>query len=301
MEKLDITVCPLCGKTHFSKMMTCKDHYATKEDFELYKCDDCGFRFTQRFPVENEIGRYYATSDYISHSDTRKGLMNKVYHYVRSVMLEKKKEIVCRCAGKQRGRLLDIGTGTGYFINRMHQDKWDVEAVEKNEDARNFALTHFGLKVCGDEALSEWKDSSFDVITLWHVMEHLQSINEVWQTFGRLLKDDGTLIIAVPNCSSADADFYKSFWAAYDVPRHLWHFSSETMKGLAQKHGFELKEILPMPFDAFYVSMLSEKYLGHHNTFLRGVWRGLLCWLQARNDKQKSSSLIYILKKNEEK
>jgi len=301
MEKLDITVCPLCGATHFDKVMTCKDHYATGETFDIFECKKCGFKFTQEFPVESEIGRYYATPDYISHSDTRKGLMNKVYHCVRSKMLNQKRSIICRYTGKQTGRLLDIGTGTGYFINKMHESGWEVEAVEKNADVRHFAKEHFDLTVHEDSSLATWEDKSFDAITLWHVMEHLQSINEVWTILGRLLKEDGVLFVAVPNSESADADYYQECWAAYDVPRHLWHFTAKSMKAFAKKYNFDLVATLPMPFDAFYVSMLSEKYKGKGLTFERGCWRGFLCWLQAINKKEKSSSIIYILKKKDEK
>jgi len=300
MEKLDIHVCPLCGKTNFEKLLTCKDHYATGETFDIYQCKDCGFKFTQDFPVESEIGRYYATSDYISHSDTRKGLMNKVYHNVRSIMLNKKRDLICRYTHKQQGTLLDIGTGTGYFINKMHQSGWNVEAVEKNTDARKFAKDNFGLTVHEDIFLATCKDKSFDAITLWHVMEHLQKINEVWDVLNRLLKDDGLLFIAVPNSESADAAFYGQYWAAYDVPRHLWHFTPETMKAFGEKHRFELVEMLPMPFDAFYVSMLSEKYKGKESSFLSGGVRGALCGLKTTSDKTKSSSITYIFKKKNE-
>ena len=159
---------------------------------------DCGFIFTQDFPVEAEIGRYYETPDYISHSDTKKGAMNSVYHRVRSYMLKRKARLVAHEAHRKTGRLLDIGTGTGYFADTMNRAGWQVEAVEKNAGARVFAKEHFGLEVKPDTALKDFEPGSFDVITLWHVMEHLEALNGTWETLNSLLTDKGVLIVAVP-------------------------------------------------------------------------------------------------------
>ena len=297
MNKLTIKVCPVCGGTHIEPAMTCIDHYASGEAFPLCRCRDCGFLFTQDFPVEAEIGRYYETPDYISHSDTKKGLMNRVYHWVRSYMLGRKARLVAREAHRKTGRLLDIGTGTGYFADAMKRRGWDVEAVEKNAQARGFAKEHFRLEVRPDTELQDFAPGSFDVITLWHVMEHLEHLNETWDILDNLLAERGVLIVAVPNCSSYDAKKYGAQWAAYDVPRHLWHFSPATIRQLGAKHGFVLATHLPMPFDAFYVSMLSEKYIGHSLTFFRGMLSGLLAWFSALGRKEQSSSMIYVFRK----
>lgn len=299
VKLLHIDRCPLCGEKRFEKRMTCMDHYATGESFDLFGCVSCGFLFTQDVPVESEMGRYYATPAYISHSDTHKGIVNRVYHGVRRYMLSRKAALVRRSSGKSQGRLLDIGTGTGYFPHFMQEQGWTVTAVEKSEQARAFAGTHFGLKADSPEALAQYADASFDVITLWHVLEHLEHLNDTWDTLRRLLTEEGTLVIAVPNHCSYDAVRYGSFWAAYDVPRHLWHFDAGTMRAFAHKHGFRVKEIHPMPFDAFYVSMLSEKYLKHAFPFMGGLMTGAQAWMAALHDKLKSSSLIYVLKKEE--
>ena len=169
MNKLTIKACPVCGGTHLERTLTCIDHYASGEAFHLCRCRDCGFIFTQDFPVEAEIGRYYETPDYISHSDTKKGAMNSVYHRVRSYMLKRKARLVAHEAHRKTGRLLDIGTGTGYFADTMNRAGWQVEAVEKNAGARVFAKEHFGLEVKPDTALKDFEPGSFDVITLWHV------------------------------------------------------------------------------------------------------------------------------------
>lgn len=297
MEKLIINACPVCGSTHLKRVMTCTDYYASGEQFELFSCEDCGFTFTQGAPVEAEIGKYYETPDYISHSDTRKGAMNIVYHYVRSYMLGRKARLVAKVAYRKSGRLLDIGTGTGYFANTMSRRGWKVEAVEKNPQARDFAREHFGLEVKPESALKEFAPGSFDVITLWHVMEHLESLNETWELLRELLTEKGMLIIAVPNCSSYDAERYGEYWAAYDVPRHLWHFTPGTIQQLASRHGFIMAARHPMPFDAFYVSMLSEKYRGSSCSFLKGIYAGTLAWFSALGRKERSSSMIYVFRK----
>lgn len=297
MNKLTIKACPLCGGTHLERALTCVDHYATGEVFHLCRCSKCGFLFTQDFPVEAEIGRYYATPDYISHSDTRKGVMNSVYHWVRAYMLGRKARLVMREAHRKTGHLLDIGTGTGYFPATMKRRGWTVEAVEKNEGARRFAAEHFGLDVRPEGELQGMKAESFDVITLWHVMEHLEHLNETWELLHRLLNDKGVLVVAVPNCSSYDAQKYGAYWAAYDVPRHLWHFTPDTMQRFGARHGFILAEHYPMPFDAFYVSMLTERHLHHSCPFLRGLLTGTLAWFSSLVRKERSSSMIYVFRK----
>ena len=230
MNILNIDTCPLCGKTHFEEVMTCTDHYATGEKFTIYRCKACGFLFTQHVPDESEIGRYYESPDYISHTDTRKGLANRLYHYVRGFMLGRKASLIERICGTRNGSLLDIGTGTGYFSHFMQKRGWKVSAIEKSPQARAFAKEHFELMVEAPEALAAYGKGSFDVITLWHVMEHLQDINGTWKRLADMLKERGVLVVAVPNPVSFDAQHYREMWAAYDVPRHLGQ------KQLADRH-----------------------------------------------------------------
>lgn len=297
MNKVTIETCPLCGGTHLERTLTCVDHCATGEMFHLCRCADCGFLFTQDFPAEAEIGRYYETPDYISHSDTKKGIINRLYHWVRRYMLKRKATLVMRVTHRKEGRLLDIGTGTGYFADTMKRLGWQVEAVEKNASARTFAHTHFNLEVRPETALKDYEPGSFDVITLWHVLEHLEHLNDTWETLHSLLTDKGMLLVAVPNCSSYDARKYGAYWAAYDVPRHLWHFTPATIQQFASKHGFIMSERHPMPFDAFYVSMLSERHMHSSFPFLRGVLAGTLAWFSSLVRKERSSSMIYVFRK----
>ena len=297
MDILKINTCPLCGGQQLEHAFTCTDHYASGETFEVVRCVHCGFLMTQNAPVEAEIGRYYETPDYISHTDTQKGLMNRVYHGVRRWMLSRKAMLVKRVSKMSKGRLLDYGAGTGYFADAMARKGWQVQAIEKNPQARAFALQHFGLKMDAETALLAYSDASFDVVTLWHVMEHLEHLNEMWQTLYRILKDKGVLVVAVPNPDSYDAEKYKEWWAAYDVPRHLWHFRPSVMQQFGAKHGFILEERKPMPFDAFYVSMLTEKYKGSRLSFVKGLWTGTCAWFSALNKKERSSSMIYVFRK----
>lgn len=297
MNILHRELCPLCGSTRLKQIANCTDHYATGETFPLCECEQCGFRFTQDAPAEEEMGRYYESADYISHSDTNEGLMNKVYHHVRSFMLERKAKLVERASGRQRGDLLDIGAGTGYFAHTMEEHGWNVTAAEQNETARNYARHKFGLDMITPADMLQIEGQSFDVVTLWHVMEHVEHLSEEWDFIARVLRKNGRLIMATPNCASADARIYGSDWAAYDVPRHLWHFSPESMRQSAEAHGFRVIGVHPMPFDTYYVSMLSEKYRGHARSyFIRGMMNGLRANLSAMGNAERSSSIIYILK-----
>ena len=299
MNRITIKTCPLCGGTQLERALTCVDHYATGEMFHLCRCTGCGFLFTQDFPAEAEIGRYYETPEYISHSDTKHGLINRVYHYARRYMLRRKARLVMSEAHRKEGRLLDIGTGTGYFPATMKALRWQVEALEKSAVARDFARTHFNLDVKPETALTDYAPESFDVITLWHVMEHLEHLNETWETLHSLLADKGVLVIAVPNPSSYDARKYGAYWAAYDVPRHLWHFTPDTMQRMGAKHGFILSARHPMPLDAFYISMLTERYLHRRGAFARGLMTGALAWFSTLVKKERSSSMIYVFRKKQ--
>ena len=297
MDILNIHICPLCGGQQLEHALTCTDHYASGEQFEVIRCVHCGLLMTQGVPVEAEIGKYYETPDYISHSDTQQGLMNRVYHWVRQYMLSRKAALVKRTSGLSEGSLLDYGTGTGYFANAMLCQGWKVKAIEKSPQARAFAKKQFGLNVEAEHSLKDYPSMSLDVVTLWHVMEHLEHLNEMWETLHRILKDKGVLIVAVPNPESYDARKYKEWWAAYDVPRHLWHFSPLVMQRFGDKHGFVLEKEHPMPFDAFYVSMLTEKYKSNELSFVKGLWTGTLAWFSALGNKERSSSLIYVFRK----
>ena len=297
MNKIVHTACPVCDSKSITKRHTCKDHFATGELFDIYECSDCGFVFTQGIPHENDIAPYYASPEYISHSNTQKGLLNKLFHIVRSMMLRRKVSLVKRLTLLRKGRLLDYGTGIGYFADKMKKAGWTVTAIDKSEQARQTAKEMFALDVLPQEALSQQKSGHFNVVTLWHVMEHIQELGAFWDELHRILDDKGIAIVAVPNCSSYDAEYYGENWAAYDVPRHLWHFTPSTIMNIAQKHNFILERCYTMPFDGFYISILSEKYKKSSFATLRGMWNGLLGWIASFDKNNASSSIIYVFRK----
>lgn len=297
MEKITHKACPLCNSNNIEKRFSCKDHFATGELFDIYKCNECNFVFTQGIPDEKEIGRYYDTPSYVSHSNTSKGFINKLYHIARSIMLRRKTGLVKKLTMIRNGKLLDYGAGIGYFAKAMQDSGWQVTAIEKSSNARDFAKQNLKIEMQPEEYLSSIKEKSFDVVTMWHVMEHIQNLHEYWDTLHHILDENGIAIIAVPNCSSYDADCYRENWAAYDVPRHLWHFTPSTIMEFGRKHGFILERQYTMPFDGFYISMLSEKYKGAKLASLRGILNGLLGWTATFDKCSASSSIIYVFRK----
>ena len=289
--------CPLCQSSAIKKRFACVDEFATGERFDIFECTACGLAFTQNVPDEKEIDRYYESPTYISHSNTSKGLVNRVYHIVRRIMLQKKARKVEMLTGLKNGRLLDYGAGTGHFARLMKTRGWSVTAIEKNGKARELALKEFGFEMQPVEALSAIKDRELDAVTMWHVMEHIQEPDRMWDELHRILGDKGIAIIAVPNSASYDALKYKEYWAAYDVPRHLWHFTPSTIAQWGEKHGFVLDRHYTMPFDGFYISMLSEQYKGSRLHTIRGFWNGFKGWLLQCRKSSASSSIIYVFRK----
>lgn len=297
MKTIHISSCPVCSGTKFSEELACKDFLVSDEVFSLLRCENCGFLFTQDFPSEDEIGKYYDTPEYISHSDTQKGLINSLYHLARNMAMKSKSGLILKYASDKTGTLLDIGSGTGSFLHAMCEKKWVVTGIEKSDSARRHAHEKFGLNTQSSEYLFDIPDKTKDVITMWHVLEHIENLNGTLERIKHILKDDGTAFIALPNKDSSDAVYYKEYWAAYDVPRHLWHFSPDDFEMLADKHGFVVEKIKPMYFDPFYISMLSEKYKDTFAASFVGLIKGFFFFLKSLFNTKKCSSLVYILKK----
>jgi 2-polyprenyl-3-methyl-5-hydroxy-6-metoxy-1,4-benzoquinol methylase len=297
MAKFNVSFCPVCLQAKFTIVITCIDYFVSQEEFQIKQCNNCGFRITDNIEDEKNIGRYYQSEEYISHSNTSKGLINSVYHLVRKYMLGRKRKLVENVSALKHGNILDVGTGTGFFLDEMKKYNWHVTGIEKNKEARTFAKSEFNLDNLPTEELFKLKEKSFDVITLWHVLKHIHLLNENMQEFSRLLRNDGKLVIAVPNHASYDAKHYKAFWAAYDVPRHIWHFSPPQMKKFAERQGFKFKSLHTMPFDSFYVSILSEKYKKSKSGLLKALYHGKISWLVSLFNKAKCSSVIYVFEK----
>ena len=285
--------CPVCGSDKFAPFLSGKDYFLSGEKFEISKCSSCGFRFTNPRPEAAELGRYYESTDYISHSDTRKGIFASVYQIVRKYTLSRKLVMISKF--QKTGEILDIGCATGQFLKYMSDHGWNATGIEPDEKTRARAISEYGLRVFPEEKLNVFNPASFDVITMWHVLEHVSDLNGRMAQLENLLKPDGTLIIAVPNCEAPDAKKYGEFWAGYDLPRHLYHFTKSDIKLLVEKFGFTIVNILPMKFDAFYVSLLSEKYKYGKMRWLPAIWNGF--WSNLKSGQNKChSSLIYVIK-----
>lgn len=297
MPPVHHSACCLCDHPKLSLFMTCQDHSVSNESYDLYRCDNCGFVLTQDAPDEKSIGKYYQFEDYISHSNTRKGLIYKLYHTARSWMLGRKRRAIRRITDPQEKTLLDIGCGTGYFLDHMKTHGWQVAGIERDAGARAFSKKNFDLNVHPPDELFKMGKNRFSVITLWHVLEHVHNLDGYLNRIHELLKEDGVLVLALPNYQSVDAAHYRPFWAAYDVPRHLWHFSPESVEQLANRFRFPIMKKICMPLDAFYVSMLSEKYRENKLSLISGFCIGTVSYLISLFNINRCSSIIYMLKK----
>lgn len=283
--------CPICESKHSSVFMTTKDFSVSGESFSIVTCADCGFYYTNPVPEEDIIGKYYKSDAYVSHSSSKKGLINRVYHLVRWYSLRKKVALIKKLS---KGRnLLDIGAGTGHFLSVASQKGWKVTGLEPDDDARALAKTVNGIDLLPLDRLHEMQPGQFDVITMWHVLEHVYHLKRDLEKLVSLLKPNGTLVVAVPNRKSYDARYYKEFWAAYDLPIHLYHFTRPDIQRLMDQFDLELVQTRPMVFDSFYVSMLSEKYKG--GNLVNGILTGLKSNWLAEDDSY--SSQIYILRR----
>jgi 2-polyprenyl-3-methyl-5-hydroxy-6-metoxy-1,4-benzoquinol methylase len=287
--------CPICKGQKSKTFITCKDHTVSQEEFAIVECEECSFRYTNPRPSQAEIGSYYKSEEYISHTNTSKGLVNTIYKQVRKHTLNQKLRLIKRFSSGRK--LLDYGSGAGFFLKHCLNNGWTGLGIEADKDTRQKSRNELGIDVLSPDQLVTLERMDFDVISLWHVLEHVHELDSTLSALIGLLKDDGILIVAVPNCSSYDARVYGKYWAAYDVPRHLYHFRPENMKKLAAKFELELLEIKPMVFDAYYVSMLSEKCKSGTTNFLKGLMNGFVSNIKASSEDVYSSQ-IYVLGKN---
>jgi 2-polyprenyl-3-methyl-5-hydroxy-6-metoxy-1,4-benzoquinol methylase len=271
-----------------------KDYSVSGEEFELILNSEYGFLETTPQPSSSKLPDYYKSKDYISHTDSQRNLFEKAYHFVRTISLKKKLKLINAYASENK-TLLDVGCGTGDFLQIAKLNNWSISGIEPNQQAREIANKKTSHSVFEINQLLKFNENSFDMITLWHVLEHLPDLENHVKVFKKLLKKSGTLIIAVPNYKSYDAKLYKQFWAAYDVPRHLWHFNKTSISNLFAKQSMEVIKVKAMWFDAFYVSLLSEKYKNGKMNPIKGFWNGLVSNLKAIKTKE-ASSLIYIIK-----
>jgi len=292
--------CPICESDSLDYFLSCKDYTVSHESFTIVKCRNCEFVFTNPRPDPVTIGKYYKSEDYISHSDVRKGLISKLYHFFRNYTLLKKLQLVINLTGKPSEKisrnLLDIGCGTGSFLNICSKAGFTCFGIEPEKDARVLAQKKYNLEIGDESNLDSLASGIMDVITMWHVLEHVSSLNDTIQKIKRLLKPNGFLIVAVPNRNSFDAKYYKEFWAAFDTPRHFYHFTPSNVSKLFSKNNMKVLRTLPMKLDSFYISMLSEKYKYGRVNYWKAIFIGIKSNLLAVKTGIEFSSQIYVIR-----
>ncbi|MDH0659704.1 class I SAM-dependent methyltransferase [Empedobacter sp. GD03865] len=273
------------------KKLDLKDYFLTGEKFEIYEDSETEVLYTLPQPIEN-LGKYYESKNYISHTDGKKSIFERFYQMAKSINLNNKLELINKVGNGKK--ILDYGCGVGDFLEHLQKNGYDVLGMEPNDSARRIAQSKVGIEKVTSTEL-EQNTEKYDIITLWHVLEHIPNLNEIIGELKNHLTDNGVLIIAVPNHQSYDAKYYGKYWAAYDVPRHLWHFSDKSMSNLLSNFGMKIDKISPMKLDAFYVSLLSEKYKGNKFGYFNAIKVALKSNYLAKNNGQ-YSSLIYIIK-----
>ncbi|UII22340.1 class I SAM-dependent methyltransferase [Fulvivirga ligni] len=290
-----LSQCPICEGTTFTDQFTCKDYTVSKEKFTVVRCNSCKFLFTNPRPAEQNLGEYYQSEDYISHSNQSNNPINFIYKIARQYTLKGKLKLV-NTLQPNKGYILDIGCGTGHFLETCEADGWKTTGVEPDETARKYSINKVEHLY---ESIDQVPDETFNVISMWHVLEHIPNLNGFMKHIQRLLKSNGCFIVAVPNHESMDAQMYKEQWAAYDVPRHLYHFDQQSMQSLMAKYGMKIDAVKPMKLDSFYVSLLSETYKGSGVTkYAKSLINGLKSNSYAKKNKNNYSSLIYIITKS---
>ena len=243
--------CPWCGSEKSQIHLWLKDEFLTHEDFQIYECKSCGLLYTEPRPNKNEIGKYYQSDNYYSHKENKKGFIPKIYETVKSINLKKKYKLATKEMPK--GKVLDIGCGVGDFLQIMEKQGWETMGIEPSEEAAEIAKSRLKNKILKPEDIHQLQDQSFDLITMWHVLEHVDNLKEEIQHIERLLKTKGRLVLALPNFKSYDAQFYNTKWAAYDVPRHLNHFCKESLVKIFKNSKLRCIETDKLKWDAYYI------------------------------------------------
>ena len=288
-----LDTCPICGHQNHKAYLTVKDHSTSQELFSIVECSECHFLFTNPRPSDDSISEYYKSDKYISHTNQKTGWFARVYQVMRKEALKGKYKWISKHI--KAGHLLDYGSGTGEFLDFMKNKSWQVKGIEIAEGPRSQSIKNYNLEVLAPTELENFKPNTFDVITLWHVLEHVGNLNETLEELVLKLKRNGILVLALPNPESWDAKQYKDYWAAWDVPIHFYHFKKSDIKRIAEKIGLELIEIINMPFDAYYISLLSEEYKTGKKNWSKALLNGMISNKNASTDN--ASSLTYILRK----
>ena len=288
--------CPWCDSDKAQINLWLKDEFLTKEDFHICECLNCGLLYTMPRPDKDHIGAYYKSEEYYSHQENTRGFIPKVYEKIKKVNLKHKYQLTTK--GLEVGKMLDIGCGVGDFLHTAEEYGWECMGVEPSEEARAIAQKRMKAKIVSSEDLENIPDEYFNVITMWHVLEHVDNLK--WQVaqLQRLVKQSGRVVIALPNYKSYDGQYYKELWAAYDVPRHLNHFNKTTLIKIFKTNGLEIVKLDKLKWDAYYISYMSEQYKLHNLPLVRGAMRGLISNCKARKSGEWSSLVYVFVKKN---
>ena len=291
MNKLN---CPWCNSEKTQTYIWVKDEFLTKEEFQIQECLNCGLLFTEPRPPKDKIGDYYKSEEYYSHQENKKGFIPKLYESIKAINLKNKYKIATN--GKSVGKLLDIGCGVGDFIHTAEEQGWQCTGVEPSQDAKAIAKKRIKAEIFSSEDLEQIPNETFDVITMWHVLEHVDDFKWQMSQLQRLIKKGGRIVIALPNYKSYDATFYKEKWAAYDVPRHLNHFNKDTLVKIFKTNDLNLVKTDKLKWDAYYISFMSEQYKHHTLPLIKGAIRGLISNCKARKTNEWSSR-VYVFEK----
>ncbi len=294
MTQEELQNCPICQHTTFKPYLVCKDYLVSQDEFTIQSCEGCGFRFTNPRPDNKSIGGYYQSTDYVSHNDKSEGLINKLYRLVRQFTLRQKLNLI-NSIQPEKGKLLDVGCGTGLLLETCQKGGWSVAGVEPDDSARDVAAGRLEKTVLA--TIHEVGEESYDIISMWHVLEHVPDLQETINELKSRLRKGGTLLLALPNSDSYDAKHFKQYWAAYDIPRHLSHFTPESVNRLVSQAGFTLTATRPMYFDSFYIGVLSTRHRDGQTNWIESIFQGLRSnWSGSKTGNY--SSLIYIFKKD---
>lgn len=287
--------CPVCASHNFEEEVVAKDHTVSQEKFRIVKCQNCGFLFTNPRPSEKAIAKYYDSDAYISHSNTKKGVINKIYHIVRKRALKSKLKLINSLS--ERGKILDAGCAIGAFLEVCQKDTWQVAGIEPDTSARKIAQNTLNINIYESILEADFADNEFQMITLWHVLEHIHQLDASIEKLKKWLAPKASLLIAVPNANAHEKNKFGAFWAAYDVPRHLYHFTPETFEKLMQKHNLKVVKHFPMFYDSYYISLLSQRYQHGKANYLKALIQGYQSNQWAKKNAQNYSSLIYQIEK----
>lgn len=295
MQTEHLIHCPSCQSTDFTSIGEIKDYYYSQDSFPIVSCKNCSLVFTQNRPNAESIGAYYDSANYASHDGSKKkSMFLQVYVAARNYMLKKKHDLV-RPFKPEWSRVLDYGAGEGYFVEYLLKKGKQVEGIEPSNVARSNFYSRNGQPMYSN-LVELPKEKTFQVITLWHVLEHIHTLKETMQSLVDKLESKGIIVIAVPNQNSLDKKVFGNYWAAWDVPRHLYHWSPDSLSTFMSGFGLQNIHTNQLPLDPIYIGMISAKYA--KKSSIHGIWQGIRSYFHGKQNPKNGSTLLSIWMKN---